>query len=259
MSLLCFADLKVAPSQRDMFTDNCLQLRKDSLTVEVIFGKARAMSHSPVHVPVGPDAVDMPPSTSDHQPLLPRAAERAREVTRSNWDDFKEFINRGKVVDLAVGIVIGAGFSSIVSSLVDDLLSPVLSLIVGNQLENAFVVLKPPDMDSEACKQHEAFCVDPKTPQQAHAVGAITFNYGHFIQRIINFFLIAFILFFLIKAYAQLLHKGSKFLKRYRDCPWCLEEIPEKARKCKYCGSEVAPLNRGVEVAVDRSPPGVAQ
>ncbi|KND00307.1 large conductance mechanosensitive channel protein [Spizellomyces punctatus DAOM BR117] len=200
----------------------------------------------------------MPPRTTEHQPLLPRAAEMAREVTRSNWEDFKEFINRGKVVDLAVGIVIGASFSSIVTSLVDDLLSPILSLVVGNQLEDAFILLKAPDMNSEACKQHEELCLDPKTPQQAHAVGAITFNYGHFIQRIINFFLIAVILFFLIKAYTKLLHKGSKFLKRYRDCPWCLEEIPEKARKCKYCGSEVVPLNHGVELAIDRPPPGVA-
>ncbi|KAJ3186462.1 hypothetical protein HDU85_007281 [Gaertneriomyces sp. JEL0708] len=179
-------------------------------------------------------------SIDEHEPLL-RVATRAKEITKSNWDDFKEFIDRGKAIDLAVGVIIGAAFSSIVNSLVEDIFSPLLSLAGQHQLGAQFIILRPPDLSSDLCKKNPEFCVHPKTPKQAHEVGAITFNYGHFIEKILNFFIVAFMLFFVIKAYTKVLHKSSKFLKRKRDCPYCTEEIPAKASRCRYCCKDVVP------------------
>ncbi|KAI8819607.1 large-conductance mechanosensitive channel [Fimicolochytrium jonesii] len=179
---------------------------------------------------------DSRPSTpSERRPLLPRAVDTAREVTRSNWDDFKEFINRGRVLDLAIGVVIGAAFSSIVSSVVDDLLSPILGLLAARPLD-------------QACEKHRNWCEDPQTVDQAKEVGIVTWNYGHFLQRILYFSTVTIILFLVIKAYTSLLHERSKFLKRLKDCPYCLEEISEKASKCMFCGSSVTVLHRGVPV-----------
>lgn len=75
------------------------------------------------------------------------------------------------------------------------------------------------------------------------SVGAVTWNYGHFIQAIIDFLLIAFILFLVIKAYTSTTHKKAKSLKKVRDCPYCLEDISLKAKKCKFCGSTVEALS----------------
>ncbi|KAI8907661.1 large-conductance mechanosensitive channel [Powellomyces hirtus] len=194
------------------------------------------------------------PST-ERAPLLPRAAASARAVSRSTWEDFREFIDRGKVLDLAVAVVLGAAFTSIVSSVVDDLLSPVIGLIMSHPLDQAFLVLRRANPNSEGCSKHRAWCENPKTIEQAKEVGSVTWNYGHFLQRVIDFFLIAVILFFIIKAYTRLLNKRSKFLKRIKDCPFCLEDIPEKASKCKFCGSNVTPMNRGVELPVPAERP----
>ncbi|KAI9094863.1 large-conductance mechanosensitive channel [Phlyctochytrium arcticum] len=177
--------------------------------------------------------------SAEDEPLLPRAAQAARRLTRSSWEEFREFIDRGKVLDLAVGIIIGASFTGIVKSIADDLLSPLLSLIIKHQLSKAFFILRSADLDSEGCEKHREWCENPKTPQQAQEVGAITLNYGHCIEQIINFFLIAIMLFLIIKAYVKITHKRSKYLKKYIDCPYCTEEIPQKAKRCKFCCKDI--------------------
>lgn len=88
----------------------------------------------------------------------------------TKYDPFKQlFISRGNVVDLAVGVIIGAAFGKIVASLVDDLFLPVISLILGQQLDMAFLILKPADLDSEICKsaEYRRACLQPTTPAEA--------------------------------------------------------------------------------------------
>ena len=103
--------------------------------------------------------------------------------------EFKEFIARGNVVDLAVGVIIGAAFGAITKSLVDDLVMPLIGLIVGKvDFANLFVTLSPGKLTSGA-----------HTLAEAKAAGAVTVNYGLFINAVINFFLIAFAVFLLVK------------------------------------------------------------
>ena len=103
--------------------------------------------------------------------------------------EFKEFIARGNVVDLAVGVIVGAAFGAITKSLVDDLVMPMIGLIVGNvDFANLFVTLSPGKLTSGA-----------HTLAEAKAAGAVTVNYGLFINAVINFFLIAFAVFLLVK------------------------------------------------------------
>ena len=103
--------------------------------------------------------------------------------------EFKEFIARGNVIDLAVGVIIGAAFGAITKSVVDDLVMPIIGLIVGNvDFANLFATLSPGKLTAPAA-----------TLAEAKAAGAVTLNYGLFINVIINFFLIAFAVFLLVK------------------------------------------------------------
>ncbi|BCS33957.1 large-conductance mechanosensitive channel [Luteitalea sp. TBR-22] len=103
--------------------------------------------------------------------------------------EFKEFIARGNVVDLAVGVIIGGAFGAITKSVVDDLVMPVLGLIVGKvDFANLFVTLSPGKLTAPAA-----------TLAEAKAAGAVTLNYGQFINLVLNFFLIAFAVFLLVK------------------------------------------------------------
>ncbi|MCF7890755.1 large conductance mechanosensitive channel protein MscL [Candidatus Bipolaricaulota bacterium] len=161
--------------------------------------------------------------------------------------EFKEFAMRGNVVDMAVGIIIGAAFGSITNSLVTDILSPPLGLITGNvDLNNLFLVLK-----------EGATAVPYKTLAEAKAAGAVTLNYGAFVNKIISFLLVALAVFFLVKYINKL--KGAleappeetKELEpppvpTTKQCPYCLSTVPIKARRCPYCTSE---LERDTEIS----------
>jgi len=143
-------------------------------------------------------------------------------------DDFKNFLNRGNVVDLAVGIIIGTAFSAIVNSLVADIFSPILSLIGGDKtLEESFVVLR----------QGKNQSVSYPTVQKAKEAGAITLNYGRFIQSIINFFLIAFCIFLLLKL-IFLLYRKKETKSTDWPCPKCKENVKEGAVRCPHCTAE---------------------
>lgn len=154
--------------------------------------------------------------------------------------EFKEFSMRGNVVDMAVGIIIGAAFGAITNSLVTDILSPPLGLITGNvDLNNLFVVLR-----------EGATAAPYKTLAEAKAAGAVTLNYGAFVNRIISFFLVALAMFFLIryinKLKAALESPADETtgvepppVPTTKQCPHCLSTIPVKASKCPYCTSEL--------------------
>lgn len=141
--------------------------------------------------------------------------------------EFKEFALRGNVIDMAVGIIIGAAFGRIISSLVNDVLMPPLGLLLGNvNFSSLFINLSSKPASSLA---------------EAQAVGAATINYGLFINAIIDFLLVAFALFMLIKQFNRLKSKPAKVQDEaptIKSCPFCLTAIPIKASRCPACTSE---------------------
>lgn len=147
--------------------------------------------------------------------------------------DFQAFVMRGNVVDMAVGIVIGAAFGAIVKSLVDDVIMPPVGLALGNvDFSNLFVVLK------DGAKSAAPYA----TIAQAHAAGAVTLNYGQFINTVITFIIIAIAMFIVIKV---MMGTQSRLLKpaaaapTTKECPQCCSTINIKAKRCPNCTSEL--------------------
>ena len=142
------------------------------------------------------------------------------------FKEFKEFVMRGNVAELAVGVIIGAAFGKIVSSFVGDLLMPPLGLLLGKaEFSNLFINISG---------QHYA------TVAAAKAAGAPTLNYGAFLQAIVDFVIVAFAVFLLIKQVNRLFPPAAP-PHTTRPCPLCLSEIPLKATRCAHCTSEVKP------------------
>jgi large conductance mechanosensitive channel len=143
--------------------------------------------------------------------------------------EFKEFVMRGNVVDMAVGIIIGAAFGTIVKSLVADVIMPPIGLLLGNvDFANLFVVLK------------QGSSVGPYLSlAEAQAAGAVTINYGFFINTVISFLIVAFAVFLLIKGVNRLKRKEEAPAPEptTKDCPFCFTAIPIKATRCPNCTS----------------------
>jgi large conductance mechanosensitive channel len=145
--------------------------------------------------------------------------------------EFKDFAIKGNAMDMAVGIIIGAAFGAMVKSLVDDIIMPPIGLLLGNvDFSNLFIVLK-------AGKDAAATYA---TLAQAKAAGAVTLNYGAFVNVIVSFLIISFAVFLLVKAMNRF-KKAAEITTR--DCPHCLSTIPKKASKCSHCSSEVKPVD----------------
>ncbi|MFI4921262.1 MAG: large-conductance mechanosensitive channel protein MscL [Gammaproteobacteria bacterium] len=148
--------------------------------------------------------------------------------------EFREFAMRGNVVDMAVGIIIGAAFGAIVKSLVDDVIMPPIGMLLGNvDFSNLFVVLK------EGGKGAGPYA----TIAEAHVAGAVTLNYGLFINTLISFIIIAFSVFMLIRTMnrvQQKLDKPSKDMApTVKECPYCFSTINIKATRCPSCTSDL--------------------
>ncbi|MDI6769587.1 MAG: large conductance mechanosensitive channel protein MscL [Anaerolineales bacterium] len=152
--------------------------------------------------------------------------------------EFKTFIMRGNVVDLAVGVIIGAAFGKIISSLVNDILMPPIGLILGNvDFSNLFVVIKGA----------EKVAIGVPLLEAQKIAGVVTWNYGLFITNIINFIIVAFAIFLVIKGinrlYAQhLLGKQpapALAEPTTKECPYCFTSIPIKATRCPHCTSQL--------------------
>lgn len=145
--------------------------------------------------------------------------------------EFKEFALRGNAIDMAVGIVIGAAFGTIIGTLVSDVLMPPIGLLLGNvDFSNLFLVLK------------EGKIAGPyATVAAAKAAGAVTLNYGLFVNTVINFLIVAFAIFFLIRGMNALKKKeeAPPAVPTTRECPHCLSTIPIKATRCGHCTSEL--------------------
>ena len=141
------------------------------------------------------------------------------------YKEFKEFIMRGNVVDLAVAVVIGAAFGKIVTSFVEDILMPPIGLALGNaDFSNLFINLSGKDYPSVVA---------------AKAAGAATLNYGIFFNNILNFVIIAFAIFLLIKQINRMQKPAPSAAPATRDCPYCLSAVPLKATKCAHCTAEL--------------------
>jgi large conductance mechanosensitive channel len=150
------------------------------------------------------------------------------------FKEFKEFAMRGNVVDMAVGIVIGAAFGTIVKSFVDDILMPPIGLLLGNvDFSNLFIVLK------EGAKGVGPYA----SLAAAKAAGAVTFNWGMFINTIISFIIIAFAVFLVIKAINRLKQEkeAPPAAPTTKECPFCFTTIPLQASRCPHCTSQLSP------------------
>jgi large conductance mechanosensitive channel len=142
--------------------------------------------------------------------------------------EFKEFAMRGNVVDLAVGVIIGGAFGTIVKSLVDDVLMPPVGLMLGGvDFSNLFLVLKQGTAPGPFYKLADA-----------KAAGAVTINYGLFINSIISFLIVAFAVFIVVRAINRM-HRGEDAPPATKLCPECASVIPIKARRCPHCTSQI--------------------
>jgi large conductance mechanosensitive channel len=147
------------------------------------------------------------------------------------WEEFKTFAIKGNAVDLAVGVIIGAAFGSIVNSLVKDVVMPPISLLTGGlDFSNKFLLLRSATDGSTAFN----------TPADAAKAGAVTWNYGNFITLVINFLIVAVAIFLVIRVINQLRHPAEK-APGTKDCPACAMKIPIKATRCPHCTSELSP------------------
>jgi len=140
-------------------------------------------------------------------------------------DEFKEFAVKGNMIDMAIGIIIGAAFSTVVKSLVDDVIMPVVGKMTGGvDFSDLFVTLGSGDfMSIEAAKE----------------AGVATINYGLFINSLITFLIVAWVLFFVIKAMNKLKREEPTAEPTHKDCAHCCSSIKIKAKKCPHCTSEV--------------------
>lgn len=154
------------------------------------------------------------------------------------FSEFKKFALRGNVMDMAVGIIIGAAFTKIVDSLVKDIMMPPLGLILGKiDFANLFFVLK----DGSVPAPYPSL-------EAAKAVGAVTLNIGFFLNAVISFIIVAFAVFLLIKAMNTLQEKLDGDARKKEEavieastkqCPYCCTEIPLKAVKCPHCTADL--------------------
>lgn len=143
------------------------------------------------------------------------------------WNEFRKFIARGSVFDLAVGIVIGAAFTSVVNSFVNDILMPPIGLATGGvDFSNLFITLGEGEYASLA---------------EAQEAGAATINYGFFLNNIISFLIVAFAVFLLVRGYNRLREQQESVPATPTDqeCPFCRFTIPLGASRCAHCTSEL--------------------
>ena len=143
------------------------------------------------------------------------------------FKEFREFIMKGNVLDLAIAVIIGAAFGAIIKSLVDDFLMPIIGKVLGNvDFSGLYINLSDKSYGSLA---------------EAQAAKAPTINYGIFINTIITFLIIAFVLFLIIQAANNMKRQPASVVVEpdMKECPYCTSKIPAKATRCLYCTSDL--------------------
>ena len=160
------------------------------------------------------------PHHSTRAAIIPAEVIKMKLVT-----EFKEFALKGNVIDLAVGVIIGAAFNSVVRSLVDDVVMPPLGRIIGGvDFANLYVNLSDQEYESLAAAQE---------------AGAATINYGLFINSVISFLIVAFCVFVIIRQVNRMKRAPEKATPTVWNCPFCDSQISNKAQRCPHCTSEV--------------------
>jgi large conductance mechanosensitive channel len=150
--------------------------------------------------------------------------------------EFREFAVKGNVVDMAVGIIIGGAFGTIVKSLVDDVIMPPIGLLLGNvDFTDMFLVLR----------SGEAVAPPYETLAAAREAGAVTLNWGSFISNIVTFLIVAWAVFMLVKSINRLKRQEPVAPAALTDkpCPYCATTIPIAARRCPHCTSDLAGIS----------------
>lgn len=143
------------------------------------------------------------------------------------FKEFKEFTLRGNVIDLAIGVIIGAAFGKIVTSFVNDILMPPIGLLLDNvDFSNLFINLSGQPYGSL---------------EEAQAAGAATINYGLFINTVLDFIIVAFVIFLLVRQVNRMRREreAPPAEPTTRECPYCLSTVPLKATRCPHCTSEL--------------------
>ena len=139
--------------------------------------------------------------------------------------EFKEFAIKGNMIDLAVGVIIGGAFNGLVTSLVDNIIMPVITLLTGKiDFSYLFIALDGGDYATLA---------------EAQKAGAATLNYGTFISGLLNFFIMAFVVFLLVKAMNKLRKKDEPAPVTTKTCPHCMSEVHIDADRCPHCTSQL--------------------
>jgi len=145
--------------------------------------------------------------------------------------DFRAFIDRGNLVQLAVAFILGVAFATVVTSLVNDIIMPAVGLATGGvDFANLFAVIKDGDIAGPYA-----------TLAAAKEAGAVTINYGVFVNAIITFLIVAIVLFFVVKAYSKISKPKPATTK---ECPFCATAIPIAAKRCPQCTSELPVAER---------------
>ncbi|MDF0590401.1 large conductance mechanosensitive channel protein MscL [Methanotrichaceae archaeon Mx] len=140
-------------------------------------------------------------------------------------NEFKEFAMRGNVLDMAIGIILGLAFGKIITSLVNDIIMPPVGMLLGGvDFTNLFISLSG---------------VSYATLADAQAAGAPTINYGIFFNTIIDFLIVAFVIFLMIRQVNKMKKKEEAAAPNTKGCPYCKEEIPIAATRCPRCTSEL--------------------
>ena len=141
------------------------------------------------------------------------------------WQEFKKFISRGNVIDLAIGIIIGGAFGKIVTSLVNDIIMPPIGLVLGKiDFSNLFIDLTGTGY---------------KTLAQAKEAGAPTLNYGVFLSTVIDFLIVAFVIFLIVRQLNKMKKPAPAPAPATKTCPYCATEIPLQATRCPHCTSQL--------------------
>jgi large conductance mechanosensitive channel protein len=154
-----------------------------------------------------------------------------RRVSDGMLKEFREFAMRGNVLDLAVGVIIGGAFGKIVSSLVTDVLMPPLGMLLGKaDMSNFFLNLSS---------------TPAATLAEAKALGLPTLNYGLFLNSIVDFLVIAFAVFLIVRQVNRLKRPEAPAEPTTKNCPFCLGEIPLAASRCRHCTSHLAEAHGG--------------
>jgi len=153
------------------------------------------------------------------------------EKERDMFQEFKKFALRGNVLDMAVGIIIGSAFSTIVNSLVNDIIMPPAGMLLGGMdFENLYLLIKA----GESGGPYPSLA-------DAQAAGAVTVNYGRFINSLVSFLIVAFVLFLLIRGMNRLQRKKKEETPEptTKECPYCMTDIPKGAKRCPHCTSQL--------------------